>query len=174
MLTYLAKTNIIGRMEEKRIAQARLQELVNYDPLTGIFTWRIKRRKCRVGAAAGCKMRNGYIVIRLDDCLYYAHRLAWLYMTGKWPEPTVDHINRERADNRFANLREASLVQNAQNQGKRNNRTGFTGVYKENNKWRAEIRANGKRMRLGLFDSPEAAHVAYCEARKKYHPFSNQ
>jgi hypothetical protein len=152
----------------------RLRHLVNYDPETGQFTWNAKRRRCTPGAKAGCRMKNGYDIIRLDDNLYLAHRLAWLYMTGEWPAHQIDHVNGDRADNRFCNLREATNQENAHNRHKlrKNNRSGFAGVRRENKRWLAEIKVNYKPIRLGLFDTLEEAHEAYKEARKKYHPFS--
>jgi len=147
----------------------RLRELLNYDRETGIFTWAITRRGCRKGSVAGCKMKHGYIAIRLDDALYTAHRLAWLHVTGEWPANQIDHINRDRADNRFSNLRAVTNAENAQNQKARANKSGFTGVRKENSKWLAEIKINYKPIRIGLFETPEAAHEAYVAAKRKYH-----
>lgn len=147
----------------------RLRELLNYNPQTGIFSWAITRRGCKKGSAAGCKMKHGYIAIRLDDVLYTAHRLAWLYVNGEWPNEQIDHINRARADNRIANLRAVTNAENAQNQKPRVNKSGFTGVRKENNKWLAEIKVAYKPIRIGLYATPEAAHEAYVLAKQKFH-----
>jgi len=159
-------------MDTKTITQDRLKALVSYDPKTGIFRWNMARRRCRPGDVTGCRMKQGYIAIRLDDVLYTAHRLAWLYVTGEWPKEQLDHINGDRSDNRIANLREATNAQNAQNRKRRDNKTGFTGVNKENNRWKAEIKVNYKKIRLGLFDTPEEAHAAYLKAKHGLHPFS--
>ena len=163
-------------MDTNSISQDRLKQLVNYNPNTGLFTWAMPRRKCRLGDKAGCKMRNGYIVIRLDDELFYAHRLAWFYSYNKWPEQQIDHINGDRADNRLENLREATNAQNAQNTQKMRvtNTSGFTGVRRENKKWLAEIKVNYKPIRLGLFATPEEAHEAYLKAKQNLHPFSTR
>ena len=150
----------------------RLKMLVHYDSSTGQFTWRLKRRRCRPGDPTGCVARNGYVVVRLDNVLHYAHRLAWLYEQGRWPAEQLDHINGDRTDNRIANLREVTNAQNAQNQKRRNNTSGFPGVRRENSKWLAEIKVQYKPIRLGLFDTPEAAHAAYLAAKQKLHPFS--
>jgi hypothetical protein len=147
----------------------RLRTLLNYDPKTGVFTWAITRRGCRKGSVAGCKMRHGYVAIRLDDTLYTAHRLAWRYVNGEWPAEQIDHINRDRADNSIANLRSVTNAENAQNQRARANKSGFAGVRKENNKWLAEIKVNYKPIRIGLFETPEAAHEAYVAAKRKFH-----
>jgi hypothetical protein len=164
--------NINDAMQNE-LTPERLRHLVNYDADTGEFTWKAKRRRCTPGGKAGCQMKNGYSIIRLDDVLHLAHRLAWLYMTDKWPAHQIDHINGNRADNRFCNLREATNIENAHNrQKRRNNKSGYTGVRAENHKWLAEIKVNYRPIRLGLFATPEEASEAYQKARKKYHPFS--
>jgi hypothetical protein len=151
----------------------RLHYLLNYDGATGEFTWRVKRRGCAQGSRAGCRMKSGYDIIRLDNMLHLAHRLAWLHTTGSWPAHQIDHINGDRADNRISNLREATNIENAHNRRKRrNNKSGYAGVRVESHKWLAEIKVNYKPIRLGLFATPEEASEAYQKARKKYHPFS--
>ena len=143
----------------------RLKELISYEPDTGFFRWAKKRPRCRVGDVTGCLMKTGYICIRVDNTLYTAHRLAWLYMTGAWPQDQIDHVNGNRTDNRWGNLREATNMENAHNRRKRvNNKSGITGVRRENSKWLAEIKVNYRPMRLGLFDTPEEAEAAYCTA----------
>ena len=159
-------------MDTPKLTQDRLRELVNYDPDTGLFTWRISRRKCRQGALAGANMPTGYRTIRLDDVLHLAHRLAWLYVHGVWPTNQIDHINGNRADNRLCNLREATNAENAQNRRKPKSKSGFMGVRQENSKWLAEIKFNYKVIRLGLFDTPEEAYQTYLAAKQALHPFS--
>ena len=159
-------------MKTQNISQARLHELVSYARDTGVFTWNKSRRRCRSGSPTGCKMKNGYICIRLDDVLYTAHRLAWMYVHGRWPANQLDHINGDRADNRIDNLREATNAENAQNRLRKDNKSGFPGVRAENNKWLAEIKVNYKPIRLGLFATPEEAHAAYLAAKRGFHPFS--
>jgi hypothetical protein len=159
-------------MTTTQLTQARLQDLVKYDRDTGIFTWNMTRRRCRSGDKAGCSMQNGYAGIRLDDTLYTAHRLAWLYVHGEWPARQLDHVNGVRADNRLCNLREATNAQNAQNRKRVDNKSGFPGVRKENSKWLAEIKVDYKPIRLGLFTTPEAAHDVYLKAKQELHPFS--
>jgi hypothetical protein len=147
----------------------RLKEITRYDPDSGFFTWALSRRRCRVGEKMGCVAKNGYVVIRLDNTLYLAHRLAWLYQTGEWPAHQIDHINRNRADNRWSNLREVTNAENAQNKRAKPNKSGFCGVRKENSKWLAEIKVNYRPIRIGLFDTPEEAHQAYIAAKRKLH-----
>ena len=82
------------------ITQERLKELVRYDPETGLFTSIKKRRGCKLGSILGTSIGKAeYLVMHLDYQLYYAHRLAWFYMTGEWPDPEVDHENGRRTDN---------------------------------------------------------------------------
>jgi hypothetical protein len=149
----------------------RLKELVHYCPDTGIFTWAKTRRGCRLGDTVGCRMKHGYIGIRLDDTLYLAHRLVWLYVHGNWPADQIDHIDGNRANNKLANLREVTNMENAQNtrNPRPNNKSGFLGVRKENSKWLAEIKVNYKPTRIGLFDTPEEAHQAYILTKRELH-----
>lgn len=153
------------------LTQEYLKSIINYDPDTGIF----KKIKCRrgdwVGRPAGTIMLKGYRCISIDNKRYLAHRLAWLYMTGEWPGQ-IDHINNIKDDNRFINLRPATLSQNMHNQGKRkNNTSGFKGVsfHGGANKWMAQIKVNWENKYLGVYSTPQEAHAAYCKAAKKHH-----
>lgn len=151
----------------------RLRELLDYDPATGVFTWR--KNLCNsVGAGdlAGTTHRTGYRVIQVAKRLYLAHRLAWLYMHGHWPKSLLDHINRVKTDNRIVNLREVSQSENRQNCLKlRSNTSGYKGVTKSQVKgrWQAQITVNGRGKYLGLFDTPELAHEAYVKAAAILH-----
>jgi hypothetical protein len=138
----------------------RLRELLHYEPGTGVFTWRVSRGSCRIGDK-----------VRIDRGLYYAHRLAWLYMTGEWPAHQIDHINGVPGDDRWANLRPATNAQNNANGSRRvTNKSGFKGVWwhKQCRKWVAAIMVNGRSRHLGLFNCPAAAHAAYVEAANKH------
>lgn len=152
------------------ITAEELKQRVNYDPETGVFTW--KMRKCTVKNKVGVKQKAGYIVIRVNTICYYAHRLAWLYMTGEWPSDQIDHINSNRADNRWINLREADHTINAQNlkRARADNKVGLLGVVQiPNKKFRARIWIQAKEKHLGYFHTPEEAHAAYLTAKRKYH-----
>jgi hypothetical protein len=87
---------------------ARLRELMHYEPETGRVVRRTATRGHRAGAVAGCTRRDGYQVISIDGYRYLAHRLAWLYVHGAWPDGDLDHINANPSDNRIANLRAAT------------------------------------------------------------------
>lgn len=124
------------------MTQAELKRLLNYDPVTGVFTWAYPRQAIKVGMAAGTKHKQGYVQIRIDGKAYYAHRLAWLYMTGSWPPNQLDHINLDKADNSFSNLRLATNGQNQANKPRqRNNTSGVTGVEwtKSRQRWQVGV-----------------------------------
>ena len=92
-------------MAEASLTAARLRELLHYNPDDGLFRWRVAGPKRVVGAPAGSRQRIGYIVIRVDGRLHYAHRLAWLHTTGAWPAASIDHIDGDKGNNRWVNLR---------------------------------------------------------------------
>lgn len=149
----------------------QVREMLNYNPDTGEFTWKVSNsNRVKVGDSAQSISVWGYARIGINGKRYPAHRIAWLYVTGKWPKRFIDHLNGDRADNRFANLRCASDRENATNKRiQSNNRSGFKGVFPCRKKWHAMITINKKRMYLGTYDTPEDAHQAYCEAAPKYH-----
>ncbi|MGY8831687.1 MAG: HNH endonuclease signature motif containing protein, partial [Pseudomonadales bacterium] len=93
----------------------RLKEVLDYSPETGHFTWRINKRRARTGDIAGSVVAHGYILIRVDQTRQLAHRLAWFYVHGRWPDKNIDHINGQTADNRIANLRQATCAENLKN-----------------------------------------------------------
>lgn len=151
------------------ITQEELQEMLSYDESTGIFVWLRSGNGSIVPGTKAGGISNGYVVIRVNKKHYKAHRLAFVYVTGNCP-PNIDHINGNRADNRFENLRAATLSQNCMNRGKPvSNSSGYKGVRNSRNRWRATIGSGGKRYYLGYFDTPEEAYEAYCEAAKKLH-----
>jgi len=147
-------------MDELR---ARVLELLDYDPATGLFTWKI-RRGCRPAGAEAGTLSYGYIRIKVDGKCYRAHRLAWLVVNGHLPDE-LDHINLIKDDNRISNLRPATSQENSRNTGRRSSNTsGFKGVcwHSRDKKWHARAQdVNGKRKFLGSFPTPEAASAAY-------------
>lgn len=152
------------------ISAARLKDLFEYNPKTGKFS-RIKFVKGTVvGTIAGVVNGCGYVQIGIDYKVYLAHRLAWLWMTGEWPEDTVDHINNIRTDNRWKNLRRATVAQNVSNsRTPKDSFSGKKGAYLQpNGRWRAGITHNKKYISLGMFDTKEEANAAYYAAAIKF------
>jgi hypothetical protein len=162
------------RKQQKLLNAERLRKQVSYDPETGEFRWRLsgRGRFKRSGEVAGRLNERGYIRLSVDGNECYGHRLAWLYMTGEWPENEIDHINRVRSDNRFANLRAATTSENRRNTKgipSRRIHSRFKGVSRERGRWVAKISTDGKTVRLGLFDTEEDAAGAYRLAAERHH-----
>jgi hypothetical protein len=147
-----------------------LLEVVSYDPETGIFRWRVSVGRAAAGMRAGAN-KAGYRRIKIDGRDYFEHQLAWLYVHGVWPLMHIDHVNRDKSDNRLCNLRLATMTQNQGNAGaRRDNKLGVKGVdYREKwGKWQARIHKQGKTHRLGSFDTPEEASAAYLAAAQEH------
>lgn len=155
------------------LTHKKLLELLHYNPLTGLFNWRIDiGYRTKAGNAAGSKHHQGYIFIGIDRKQYGAHRLAWFYMTGTSPS-NIDHIDGDRANNAYSNLREASRAQNSQNirKARSTSSTGLLGAVKNHGRWNAKITVGGKRHYLGTYDTPLEAHLVYVEAKRKLHEY---
>lgn len=149
------------------LTNEELKRLVAYDEATGQFRWLVDRSRARAGDVAGFPGGKGYRQITINSTHYYVHRLAWLYAHGQWPSGHLDHINGDRADNRIANLRLATIRQNAANQRKRLGKSSsLKGVswHAARGKWSAHIRIGGKSTYLGQFETEDAAHQAYLVA----------
>jgi len=150
----------------------RVNELLIYDEETGVFYWRVARsNRVKVGAVAGSVMigPRKYTRIRIDSKWYYAHRLAWMVTYGEMPSTYLDHINGDCQDNRVCNLRPVTNAQNSYNSKIRSsNKAGYKGVHFNGTKYIACITPGGVSIHLGCFDSPELAHLAYCDAADKY------
>lgn len=162
------------------LTQAELKEVLRYEPETGKFFWRVSlARRNRVGDEAGwvnAHAAGKRIKIAIRNTDYMAHRLAWLYMTGKWPEFEIDHKNGDGLDNRWENLRTATPSENMQHRGvPSNNTTGHKGTCfdKKTGRFVAGIKVAGKRINLGAFDTLKEASEAYRAAAVKYYgPFA--
>ncbi|WP_416425609.1 HNH endonuclease [Pseudomonas sp. App30] len=155
-----------------KITLQRLKESVRYSPIVGVFEWRRVGRRVRPGFLAGGTISTGYVVITIDRKRYLAHQLAWLYMTGEWPDRAIDHIDGDRSNNAFSNLRLATASENQWNKEMlASNTSKVKGVYwyKELKKWRAFVGFRGKDHYVGVFDRLEDAEEAVKSKRKELH-----
>jgi hypothetical protein len=149
----------------------RLMEVLSYDPDTGIFRWKMKMgARALEGAVAGGTFRDGYHYIAFDKDQHRTARLAWLYVYGEPVPQYVDHENRNRSDNRIANLREATNSQNLSNSiARKTSKSGIKGVTwaPDRKKWLAKICVNYKAKKLGYFATAEEAAQAYETAARE-------
>ena len=154
------------------ITHDHIRTILDYNPKTGEFTWKThKRRPDLIGKKAGSPTNAGYWAIAINNQKRFAHRLAWLYMTGKHPLKHIDHKDGNKQNNAFSNLREVDRVGNLQNMRKatKANKVGFLGVSQHQGKWRTQIMIDGERIRVSGFDTPEQAHEKYLELKRKHH-----
>tara|TARA_R110002126_G_scaffold287550_1_gene440438 strand:+ start:393 stop:920 length:528 start_codon:yes stop_codon:yes gene_type:complete len=165
------------------LTQARLKETIHYNPESGVFTWLTRPGDTHgdksfngrnAGKTAGSLNKStGYWIITVDSENYLAHRSAWMYIHGEWPEDQLDHINHERLDNRLINLREVTHLVNHMNKSEyKNNTSGVTGVSwnKRDEKWQAHIKTEGKHKNVGTFKVFEDAVLAR-QAAEVHHGF---
>ena len=161
-------------MAKADLTAERLREILHYDPDTGIFTIAVRlTNRTKVGGIAGCIDKSiGYRVVWIDGKSYRAHRLAWLYVYGKFPKKHIDHINGKKDDNRICNLREVTPFENAQNKVRpqQNNSSGYLGVSKNRKGWRARVTLHGEEFHIGTFQTKQEAHDAYLNAKRNLHP----
>lgn len=160
-----------------------LPDLLRYEPETGKLYWLTRPERLfpnlqahrawntkYAGDEAFKAGLNGYKTGTIFGWKTYAHRVIWALSYGAWPILKIDHINGDRSDNRLSNLRLATDLENAHNSAKHlTNASGYKGVSAKRGKWTARIRSDGKIFRLGVFDTPELAHEAYCKAAMKHH-----
>lgn len=150
------------------VTPERLREALDYNRETGLFTRKRSGARWKAGQVAGnIRPNNGYVSIKIDKRLYLAHRLAWLYVYGVWPNGDLDHKDTIRTHNWISNLRPATRTQNnANTPRRRDNTSGLKGVtyISRDHIWRAQISIGGKQTYLGSFKTAEAAHAAYCKA----------
>ena len=152
----------------------RLRQLVDYNPSTGVFRWRVARGgSVPAGSFAAQTLSTlGHHRFRIDYREYTAGRVAFLYMTGRWPSHEIDHINGDRADDRWINLREATRHQICRNRKvSRRNKVGLKGVSKRPHSrgYYAMIKFENRTFYLGTFDTAEEASAAYRKAASKFH-----
>lgn len=154
------------------LTQERLRGLLRYDPETGVFTSLVNRGPLAPGDVVGTPHHSGYKQIRVDGRIYLAHRLAWLYVHGEFPPGDIDHINRNKQDNRIVNLRPATRSENNFNAPvRRHNVAGIKGVRRTKNgsRWEARARIAGHERSLGTYDTPEEASAAYQSFARHHH-----
>ena len=165
------------------ITQDLLKELLQYNPETGLFTWRKRDRRhfksdqswnrfntVYAGKLVGSKKTGGYMQTRIFGKIYTLHRLVFLWVNGAFPKNQVDHVNRVTSDNRWSNLRMVSQGENLRNQKKyKNNSSGVTGVTKGVGcAWVARINVDGRLVTLGTYKKKEDAVRARYDANRKY------
>ena len=158
------------RDSKRCINQKELKEFLSYHADTGIFIWNKRvSQAMKAGYIAGTSYGRN-INIAIHGLVYQAHRLAWLYVTGEWPD-IIDHINHDSKDNRWVNLRSVTHQENMMNTSiRKDNSSGVTGVYwnKKSNKWRAVIQHEKKKIYLGEFNDKDMAIKHRRLAEKKY------
>jgi hypothetical protein len=152
------------------ISQVQLREVLDYNPDTGIFRWKIKSSKSlSIGETAGCTRADGYVTIQYNAIPYLAHRLAWVYTHGELPSTSIiDHVDGNPSNNKLNNIRVCAPTQNQQNRRVNSNSiSGFKGVswVEERQKWKARTWLKRKYYFLGYFDTKEdaiKAHQSFC------------
>jgi len=155
-----------------------LRALMRYDPNTGSLRWNrrghLQGHQCNRDREAGSiSKQTGYRTVRVDHRLYQAHRVIWALVHGKWPDDHVDHINGDKLDNRFANLRSVPNAINRQNtrKARADSQTGVQGVGldKRRGLFHARLRTDGRTRHLGYFANSDEAHAAYVAAKRRHH-----
>ncbi len=151
------------------ITQEQLQEVFDY--FDGQLIWKKCRNTTVIGKPAGAIGGRGYVNVKLNGKTYTAHRLIYLLQHGHVPD-MIDHIDRDKTNNRIENLRPASVSQNVCNrEAPANSTSGIKGVrfHKRDKKWIAYAKVNGRQKHIGLFASMEAAAFAASAVRKTLH-----
>ncbi|MBT2300419.1 HNH endonuclease [Variovorax paradoxus] len=162
------------------ITAEEVRARLDYDPETGVFTWKgpIWKHSHLVGQPAGTKTKHGYIQIggfgRKHRLL--AHRLAFIWMNGEWPKGVIDHRDGDGCNNRWGNLREGDTALNAQNRQRAvaGSVSGLLGVswHQTTGKWVAAIKHAGTSYTIGKYDDKHEAHAAYLQRKRELHAFN--
>jgi hypothetical protein len=165
------------------LTQEKIREFVIYDEGTGALVWRRREETSQylkswnkrfAGRETGSLDREGYTQTEVCGKYYRVHRLIWLYVYGSWPNGQIDHIDGDRANNRLANLREATPSHNRQNlSAVTTKESGLVGVTRmsRGDRWQARIGIDGIYHYLGSFECPDEAHAAYLKAKARLHVF---
>lgn len=158
-----------------------IRSILDYDPETGVFRWKHRTdvsskggwNRKYAGKITGCLDKStGYVVIIINYKKYYAHILAWVFVTGEWPDNEIDHKDKVRSNNIFLNLRPATNSQQRMNSKLRSDNTsGIKGVSwrKDTKKWCVQIWVNNKKYNKGSYSTIEEAKAVYEEAAKQFH-----
>jgi hypothetical protein len=166
-----------GPPQQPPVTIEQVREYFDYDPETGVLKWKCRSDQSKdwnsrwAGKIAGADS-HGYRAISIGRQRYRVHRIIWLLMTGEWPKHHIDHIDMDRSNNRWANLREADWAENnANRRGHRDSRTGVKGVtwHAQRGKYYARINVGKKQISLGLYGRIEDAAAAYARGAEKYH-----
>jgi hypothetical protein len=158
--------------EEIPITQEYLREILDYNPETGLFIWKINRgRLCKKGNIAGSIDSWGHLQICINSRKRLAHRLAWLYVYGTEPKQQIDHIDGNKQNNAISNLRDVNQTLNQQNRtrARKDSSSGLMGVIKDGSKYKAQIKAHKKTFYLGMFQTAQEAFEAYKQAKLQLH-----
>ena len=165
------------------LTQEIVREFLHYNSRTGVLIWKWRARKWfrakRNWTAWNRKFAGkpaftsvhvqGYLTGPILGKRYLAHRVIFLWMKGRWPEPEVDHDDQDQGNNRWKNLKEATAQQNNKNHPKRHdNRSGVTGVFRNPWGFVAYISVDGRRVHLGSFKSFGKAVAIRKEAEREY------
>jgi hypothetical protein len=156
-------------VEKPKLTQARLHEVLHYDPDTGEFRWRASENAdCRAGEIAGCSMRSDYWCIHIDGRGYRAHQLAWLYVTGEWGRPLIEHRDGDPFNNRWRNLRRANCADEVSRRPRlAGHNARVAGIALDRfGLWTARVSTPERVYFLGRFPTNEAAHEAYAIAAR--------
>jgi hypothetical protein len=158
---------------DRGLSSEELKRMLRYDPDTGDWVWKIKKNcsTMNIGDKAGAFSKwHLYHTITINRINYRSHRLAWFYMMSKWPKNQIDHIDGNRKNNKFSNLREATNQENCNNKSfYKNNSLGIKGVSKRGNIYRATIFINGKQKHLGNYSTIDEARSVRNKAAKEAH-----
>jgi hypothetical protein len=153
------------------LTKERLHSAFDYNQESGLFTRKITlSSRAKLGDVVGVRLLSKYLSVMIDGNHYQLSRLAWFYVHGVWPKNHIDHRNGDTHDNRILNLREATMSENKQNLSGKSGSLGTTWC-SHSNKWKAQIKVNGKTIYLGIFKTREAAYSAYCASKMKIHNF---
>lgn len=143
-----------------------VKDLLDYDPKTGNFIWKLSVSKNKAGTPAGSIRKDGYVKIQINRRPIKAHRIAWAIHYNQWPDEEIDHINGDRSDNSIVNLRLATRDQNNHNRRPQKGSSNYKGVqwHKSAKKWIARAYQDGVRRHLGVFNTEKEAAIAYNKA----------